>query len=125
MISQNVFIQDGDAFSSCFEIILFQHCFSIMRFFYVFNESMPSVWAWWRLRRQALPKTMGVAGTCKHKIASVFSHLMNAAFVLHCSSLEGASRSLAKKTTPHSLVATEFKQLSMKADRKFAQLDPN
>ena len=63
-----------------------------------------TLWTWSRLRRQARPKTTGVAGTCKHEIiilvASVSAHLVNARvvehFFLRCSSFERASRSLAK-----------------------------
>ena len=59
---------------------------------------------WSRPRRQAGLKTTGVAGTCKHKViifvASVSALLVNATVVkqlfLQCSSLERASRSLAK-----------------------------
>ena len=63
-----------------------------------------TLWTWSRLRRQARPKTTGVAGTCKHEIiilvAYVSAHLVNARvvehFFLRCSSFERASRSLAK-----------------------------
>ena len=58
---------------------------------------------WLRSHRQARPKTTGVAGTCKHKaIISVASACLPCqsnsceSFFLQCSSLERASRSLAK-----------------------------
>ena len=74
----------------------------------VFHVFIFTLWTWSRLRRQARPKTTGVAGTCKHEIiilvASVSAHLVNARvvehFFLRCSSFERASRSLAKTGFP-------------------------
>ena len=70
----------------------------------VFHVFIFTLWTWSRLRRQARPKTTGVAGTCKHEViilvASVSAHLVNARgvehFFLKCSRSERASRSLAK-----------------------------
>ena len=93
-------VTSGRMFSSRIASILHWTLF----FARVFHMFIFTLWTWSRLRRQARPKTTGVAGTCKHEIiirvASVSAHLVNARvvehFFLRCSSFERASRSLAK-----------------------------
>ena len=62
-----------------------QGLFHLHRFLYLFHVFILTLWTWSRLRRQARPKTTGVAGTCKHEIiilvASVSAHLVNARVV--------------------------------------------
>ena len=81
-IIYKVFFQDCGEFRLYF---LIKDCFIYTFFLYVFHVFIFTLWTWSRLRRQARPKTTGVAGTCKHEmtilVASVSAHLVNARVV--------------------------------------------